>query len=227
MIAIISDIHGNYPALQAVLNEIDKIGCKKIISLGDVAGYNCMINECIEELKSRNITNLMGNHDNYLISGIKCPRSNSANFCLEYQRKIIKKKNILWLANSLNKLTINKVNMVHGGWKNNIDEYMYDVGGQYFENIQGDIFFSGHTHIQILKHLNSKIYCNPGSVGQPRDGDWRAAFVVYDTATRNITLKRVEYDIKVIEYEMKKAKFEEYYYKNLYYGRKIGETINK
>ena len=150
MIAIISDIHGNYPALEAVLNEIDKIGCDKIVSLGDVAGYNCMINECIEELQSRNVINLMGHHDNYLISGDKCPRSNSANLCLEYQRKIIKKKNMLWLSNSLNELILNKVHMVHGGWNNNIDEYIYDVDEQYFEEIDGNIFFSGHTHIQLL-----------------------------------------------------------------------------
>ena len=55
VIAIISDVHGNYPALKAVLAEIDNIGCNRIISLGDVSGYYCMVNECIEEFrKSKN-----------------------------------------------------------------------------------------------------------------------------------------------------------------------------
>ena len=73
MIAIISDVHGNYPALQAVLKDIDSRNCKTIISLGDVTGYYCMINECIEEFRCRKIVNLMGNHDSYLLGKEQCP----------------------------------------------------------------------------------------------------------------------------------------------------------
>ena len=66
MIGVISDIHGNYPALQAVLKELDIEGCSQVISLGDVCGYYCMINECIDELRNRDIINIMGNHDKYI-----------------------------------------------------------------------------------------------------------------------------------------------------------------
>ena len=79
MIAIISDAHGNYPALKAVLSEIDKLNCGRIISLGDVSGYYCMVNECIDEFRRRNIVNLMGNHDYYVLGRVDCPRSYTVN----------------------------------------------------------------------------------------------------------------------------------------------------
>lgn len=63
MIALISDIHGNYTALQAVLKEIDKINIKEIYCLGDIVGYYTQINECCEELQRRNVKCVMGNHD--------------------------------------------------------------------------------------------------------------------------------------------------------------------
>ncbi len=68
MIGFISDIHGNFPALQAVIEAIDKVGCDKVICLGDIVGYYCMPNECIDLLRNRNVFSLLGNHDYYMIS---------------------------------------------------------------------------------------------------------------------------------------------------------------
>ena len=84
---------GNFPALQAVLHEVDAIGCTEIISLGDIAGYYCMVNECIEALRTRDVKNLLGNHDHYLLAGKPCDRSRSATRCLEYQSQHIKEEN--------------------------------------------------------------------------------------------------------------------------------------
>lgn len=220
MIAIISDVHGNYPALKKVLESIDKLGCEQIICLGDVAGYYCMINECIEELRSRNVINLLGNHDQYLIQGTGCPRSNSANRCIEFQSAIIKGENKKWLENSGEYLTLDDINFVHGGWKDPIDEYLYSISLSYFSEIKGKFFFSGHTHVQTLVDFNEKVYCNPGSVGQPRDGDSRASYAILDG--ENIFLKRVEYDIDIIANEMNNNGFESYFYENLYQGTRIG-----
>ena len=105
MIALISDIHGNYPALQSVLRELDKLGCEEIISLGDLAGYYCMLNECIQELRSRAIVNLRGNHDDYLLSGNGCPRSGSASKCLAFQAQSLKEEHRQWLSRSPVSLT--------------------------------------------------------------------------------------------------------------------------
>src|SRR2546425_4030926 len=89
MIAIISDTHGNYPALEAVLRDVAREQCEAVYSLGDVAGYYCMLNECVEALRERNIPNVMGNHDKYLSSAAECPRSLAATRCIAFQRSIV------------------------------------------------------------------------------------------------------------------------------------------
>jgi putative phosphoesterase len=223
MIAIISDIHGNYPALMSVLEEIDAVGCRTIISLGDVAGYYCKINECVDVLRSRNVIHLMGNHDEHLVSGSRFLRSNSANRCLEYQSRVLTDENRRWLADSSVSLNFDGLSLVHGGWNDPLDEYLYDVNEEYFAGRQGNFFLSGHTHIQVKKSFSGKSYCNPGSVGQPRDGDPRAAFAVFDRGS--FMLKRVEYDISSIAAEMNKAGFEPYFYQNLYSGSRIGGGV--
>ena len=73
---------------------------------------------------------------------------------------------------------------------------MYQITDAYFAERQERWFFSGHTHVQGLVELPSgKCYCNPGSVGQPRDGDPAAAFAIFDTVSREITWCRVPYDV--------------------------------
>jgi len=223
MIAIISDIHGNYPALKAVLSKIDDLKCDNVICLGDVAGYYAMINQCIEELRIRNITTLLGNHDNYLANDIECTRSTTANNCLRYQKGVITEENIKWLRTLKPKLETSENYYVHAGWNDNIDEYLYNISDDYFDKFEHNYFFSGHTHIpKIQKFPSGKIYANPGSVGQPRDGDARASFLLIEN--KEFTIMRVEYDVNQIALYMDQLGFEERVYKNLYYGKKIGEV---
>ena len=216
-IAIISDIHGNYEALQKVLAEIDKLNITEIYCLGDVVGYYSQVNECCDELRRREIPCLMGNHDWYMVSGGFCPRSQSVNDCLVYQRKIITQQNIEWLKKFEIQKFVGNIHMVHGGWADPIDEYLTDPNENYFAKIEGSIFVSGHTHIQSLHQFGSKTYCNPGSVGMPRDNDPRAAFATFDG---KFTLHRVEYNTQVVFDLMDKAGFNDYYYGGLKYGSK-------
>lgn len=209
MIAIISDIHGNYTALCEVLKRIKSFGIKEIYCLGDIVGYYTQINECCEELRKRKIKSVMGNHDWYFASNSYCPRSKSVNDCLHYQRKIITKENYNWIFNLPIIININNLLMVHGGWANPIDEYL-EPTENYFTRIDAKFFASGHTHKQVLKEYTNKIYCNPGSVGQPRDHDSRAAFATFDG--KKFYLHRIEYDIIKVGELMKKAGFSEYYY---------------
>lgn len=220
MIGIISDVHGNYPALEAVLKELDAAQCDKIISLGDVCGYYCMVNECIDTFRERNIINLMGNHDKYIADHESCPRSFTVNLCLDYQRKILTEDRIKWLRTSPMYLKYQNIWMVHGGWKNYIDEYLTDFSFL-DEESETKLYISGHTHVQkMVKGLQS-VYFNPGSVGQPRDHKNTAAYAILDGT--NVILKRTPYDIDRIDYEMKKAGFDGRVTECLYYGCKIGE----
>lgn len=210
MIAIISDIHGNYSALKEVLNLIDKMEIKNIYCLGDVVGYYTQVNECCEELRKREVHTIMGNHDWYMVASSFCPRSNSVNDCLKYQKTIIKEENVKWLSKLPVFRTVWGISMVHGGWCDPIDEYL-TPNNEYFAKINNNKYFmSGHTHIQSINYFDDKTYCNPGSVGQPRDGNNSAAFAVFDG--KNFQLHRVEYDIDEVGKLMEKAGFSGYYY---------------
>lgn len=217
MIAIISDIHGNFIALEEVLKRIDAQGISEIYCLGDTVGYYSQVNECCDELRRRNIHCVMGNHDWYLASGTDCERSQSVRKCMHYHRRIISDKNREWILSLPITMNVLGISMLHGGWKNPIDEYV-EPSKEYFEKIKGNIFVSGHTHVQRVEQYADKIYCNPGSVGQPRDGDQRAAYAVFDG--KQFVLYRVPYDIDQVGRLMEKAGFDSYYYGCLQDGAK-------
>lgn len=214
-IAFISDIHGNYEALKSVLSEMDKLDISRVYCAGDIVGYYSQVNECCRELRARRIESILGNHDWYLAGGGFCPRSKSANECIAYQRGVIEKDNLAWLRSLPVHMQIGSIKMVHGGWGDPLDEYVNPTR-DYFENIEGQVFVSGHTHIQSLQKYDEKIYCNPGSVGQPRDGDPRAAYAIYDGV--KFELRRVEYDMQKVFELMDVAGFNDYYYGSLRTG---------
>ncbi len=223
MIGIISDIHGNYPALLAVLSRLDAMGVSEVVCLGDIGGYYSQINECCDALRQRGIFSLMGNHDWYLTSGEGCPRSNSANACLDYQRKVISPINLEWLRTLSPAAEKHGIRLVHGGWNDPIDEYIRP-SEKYFEPLDGDYFASGHTHVPCIWYGSGKTYCNPGSVGQPRDGDPRASFAIFEDG--NFKLCRIEYEIEKTQQMMLEIGFPPYFYENLISGTRIGGGIS-
>jgi predicted phosphodiesterase len=216
-VALISDIHGNFEALKTVLGEIDRLGISDIYCTGDVVGYYSQINECCDLLREREIPCLMGNHDWYMAGRGFCPRSRSVNDCLEYQRTKISTVNLRWLQTLPVFLDVGDLRMVHGGWGDPIDEYL-KPSAEYFAKIPGKYFVSGHTHIQCVHDYGEKVYCNPGSVGQPRDGDPRSAFAVFQSG--EFELHRVAYDMQKVFDLMDEAGFNDYYYGGLATGSK-------
>lgn len=223
MIGIIADIHGNYPALLAVVSELKKQNITNIICLGDICGYYPWVNECLELVKSLTQSVVIGNHDYYIINNIKCPRSNSANACLDYQRKIIKPELVEWLASKPEQAIYYGINCVHGGWNNHIDEYLKEEDLQEI-NIKEHFAVSAHTHIPFIKQIGKILYCNPGSVGQPRDGNPKASYTIFDGKTFEI--KRISYDWKAVQNKMLECGFDKYYTENLEFGYRIGYKKN-
>lgn len=217
MIAIISDIHGNYEALKQVFAKINELKINEIFCLGDVVGYYSQVNECCNMLRNYNVKCVMGNHDWYMIADSFCPRSQSVNDCLKYQRQVITKENKDWIASFPVIRKEYGISMVHGSWNNPIDDYL-EPTEEYFEKIDGKYFVSGHCHVQRLEQYKNKIYCNPGSVGQPRDNDNRAAFATFDGS--DFILHRVTYDIEKVGKLMDNAGFNGYYYGCLKTGAK-------
>jgi putative phosphoesterase len=210
-LGIISDIHSNFEALKVVLEKLDELKVSKIYCLGDVVGYYSQVNEVCDELRKRDVISVMGNHDWYLSSNTLCKRSEAVNEYISYQRSIISRENLEWIRSFPIQTFAGPIHMVHGGWENPIDEYLREPNAAYFENINGDVFMSGHTHVQFMEQYGTKTYCNPGSVGQPRDGDPRAAFAVFDHG--QIQLHRVEFDMNEVYKLMVGAGFSNFYYK--------------
>jgi diadenosine tetraphosphatase ApaH/serine/threonine PP2A family protein phosphatase len=224
MIAIVADIHGNLPALRAVIARADGKGCTEIICLGDVTGYYAQPGECIEALRCRGARAILGNHDWYLTSGTSCPRSKTVSGLIDYQRSMVTPDQLAWLKALPQTLRENGNWFVHGGWNDPIDEYLYTISALRLPGDRG-AFFSAHTHVQTLARFSKKTYCNPGSVGQPRDGDPRAAFAI--VGGDEILLERVEYDIDETAYAMDAAGFPRRLYECLYSGAQIGGRIDK
>ncbi len=224
MIAILSDIHGNLPALQAVLDALPPLGCNRIISLGDVVGYYAQPGECIDLLNASGAINIMGNHDHYLVSGSNCPRSRLVSEMGEYQRRIVSPAQIEWLSKSRSTLTEGDNYFAHGSWQDPLDGYLYEISPSLLPAGARNLL-TGHTHVQALLEFGDRRFCNPGSVGQPRDGDPRAAFASLHGS--DIHLHRVEYDTDQTAFAMKAAGFSSHYYENLYSGAQIGGRIDK
>ena len=203
-----------------MLSDIEKNNIHNIISLGDVCGYYCMVSQCIRELREREIQCLMGNHDFYLVNG-SCCDSKTVRICIDYQRNRLEEDYKNWLKSLPTYMDDELCSFRHGGWIDPLEERIECFDFDSIGNMEQKLFFSGHTHIQTIQIYGDKKYCNPGSVGQPRDHDMRAAYVIVEG--NEITPMRVPYDIERIVYEMKKSGLGSWIWECLYEGKRIGE----
>jgi len=218
--AVIADIHSNLEALQSVLGKISELGVEETVCLGDIVGYNSDPNECVSMVRERNIISVLGNHD-ACASGLEEPVSfNAAAWkALLWTREVLTTENRSFLAHLKRERAIRGCYLFHGSI-HNTNRYILskrDARDNFrlLEGLAGErkIGFFGHTHMRmalckqgetlsILEsqelHLSkeNRYLINPGSVGQPRDEDSRASFLVYDSTDRKITFYRVEYDIR-------------------------------
>lgn len=214
-IAFISDIHSNFVALEVVLEQIDSLGITQIYCAGDIAGYHSQINECCDALKERDIKTVMGNHDWYLGGGGLCERSKTASKVIAFQARVITPSNLDWLRNLPLQISTPAFRMVHGSWSNPLDDY-FEPEEVYFSKLEGNVFVTGHSHIPTIQEFESGLYCNPGSVGQPRDNDPRASFAVLENG--RFSIERVTYDVDKVASLMRAQGFEEWHYGGLYSG---------
>lgn len=227
-IAIISDIHGNMPALEAVLNDIQSKHISQIYCLGDIVGYYCFFNEVVEKINSLNIPCLLGNHDDALINrqGV-IERSKTCTHILKWQLKQATPQTLTFLKTLPTHLKIthdnHKIKMIHAGLQDNIDEYVFDINDEYLtkNKFEEDVLISGHTHLTAYKKLYSaKTWFNPGSVGQPRDGNNKASYLILDESL-NPEFIRVRYDYDEVIKAMKDNNFDDYISAGLKTGKKI------
>ncbi len=206
-IAFISDIHSNLIALEEVLSSIGKI---RTICLGDLVGYNPFPNEVVEIIKERKITCIMGNHDYAVLTGDVAWFNPIAAKAILWTRKILKKENFEFLGKLKTSFIEDGIYCVHGSPLNPLEEYVFPdypttLLKEFLRIAKTKIIAIGHTHMPFVRYLEDGIIFNAGSVGQPRDGDPRACYAVFDTKNENVEIVRVEYNIDKVAKEIVKA----------------------
>lgn len=240
---VISDIHANLQAFEAVLAAAPKYD--SVWNLGDIVGYGANPNEVVNLARSLGKIVVRGNHDRACSGAMRfgeyCNFNELAAYAACWTQKVLTEQNQLWLSKlrsgPLRPLGV-RVSCVHGMPKYE-DEYLTNKwrAKSALKASRAWITFFGHTHLQegwisdrriptrlrpnfqstdgpeqfevVLDH-NRRYLINPGSVGQPRDGDWRAAFAVYDDKESTLTWWRVEYKILTAQRRIRRAGLPEF-----------------
>jgi len=199
LVGIISDVHSNLPALQAVLSALKRRGVSRILCAGDLVGYYTFPNEVLELAGRTGVHSILGNHERAVVSGDFSGLNDMAARAARWtagrltpasleRLRSLKSRDRLELGGRL-------FLVVHGSPRDD-DEYVYPLTADTwpFRDLDVDILVMGHTHVQWQGRFGRLLAINPGSVGQPRDGDPRAAFATLETRDLTAGLHRVDYD---------------------------------
>lgn len=220
---VFSDVHGNYQALKAVLEFYRKNGVEDFICCGDIVGYGPQPQECAETLRGlKNLAIVMGNHDAALAGKMDIKWFNTnAVWAIEFSRKMMTGCELAYVAALPERVDNPDFTLVHGSPRKPLTEYMLSEM-QFSDNADAwavSPCFIGHSHMPLyfrerpdslpetdfLKPLTkislagARVMLNPGSVGQPRDGDPRAACGIYDAEKKTFELYRVFYDVEATQ----------------------------
>lgn len=209
-VAVISDIHSNLPALRAVFSEIESHGIDRVLCAGDVVGYYPYPNEVIELLKQKDVRCVKGNHDEKVLGETDARFNRYAERAASWTARNLTTESKDYLANLDTKLDEDisgrEVVVVHGSPTNETTEYIRErvVDDNFiyeFFDEPPEILILGNTHVPFVKESSGTLVVNPGSVGQPRDGDRRAAYAVLDLDDLEAEIYRVDYSIDEVASE--------------------------
>ena len=218
-LALISDIHGNRHALEAVWARLEREEPDRIICGGDIVGYGAYPAECVRWVREHCDVTVRGNHDHHVvqISGAHNfnPRAYAA---LAWTAENIPAGDLEWLATLPMAAELEEIRITHGhpmlpeAWLYILDRHQADMA---LKSVEEKVVITGHSHVQAcfleseaparLIHFREielgmkRSVLNPGSVGQPRDGDPRASYAIYDSERQMVQLYRVTYDIEATQ----------------------------
>ncbi len=210
--AIFSDVHGNFPALDAVLDDIRAQHPERVYCLGDLVGYAASPNEVVERIQKEQIPTIMGNYDD----GVGFERDECGCAYKEQLDRELGQRSLEWtkahttaehkafLRGLVHEIRFEadgkRVLLVHGSPRK-MNEYLFeDRPLSSFQRLardsNADVIVFGHTHVPFIKNVDGVLFVNVGSVGKPKDDDPRACYALLDlTASPAVIFRRVEYDI--------------------------------
>ncbi|MDF1755909.1 MAG: metallophosphoesterase family protein [Verrucomicrobiales bacterium] len=217
--AIFGDIHANLEALETVLYDAAEQKCTDYVCIGDIVGYNANPVECLNKVREMGCPVVKGNHDEEAILDTSLEGLNPlAKRAMEWTRDQLGEAEREWLRNLKLVRQVRDFTIVHatldtpGGWTyvTNKFDAMASFSYQFTQ-----LCFYGHTHTPRIYiknesveaidettttlELGRKYFINVGSVGQPRDGDWRSSYAIYDVETKRVEIRRLEYDIQTAQ----------------------------
>ena len=214
--AIFGDIHANLEAFEAVLADAEQQGCTDYVCTGDIVGYAADPNECLRIVRDMNCPVVKGNHDEEAILNTSLEGLNPlAKQAMEWTRAQLNEDERDFLTNMKLVRQVADFTIVHatldtaGSWTYVTSKFdaMASFSYQFTQ-----LCFYGHTHtpriyvkgdsvepleeMEVNLEMGRKYFINVGSTGQPRDGDWRASYAVYDAENQNVEIRRLDYNIR-------------------------------
>jgi diadenosine tetraphosphatase ApaH/serine/threonine PP2A family protein phosphatase len=224
-VAVLSDIHSNLPALDAMLAALGEVDA--VWQLGDVVGYGPHPDEVVARLREIGATGVRGNHDLAALGVLDMEWFNpAARRAVEWTARRISPETRAWLATLPERAEIEDVTLVHGSPRDPTWEYVLTTpeARANLAALATPYCFHGHTHVpaawrasdrrvealgpvhgSVMPLDGRRLLLNPGSVGQPRDGDPRAGAMILDTGARRVTWHRVAYPVATTQADIRAA----------------------
>jgi len=241
-VAIVSDIHGNRHAFEAVLEDIARSGAREVWCLGDLVGYGAEPDICVEMAEHHASLCLAGNHDLAVTGELSLDDfAPGAAIAAAWTQEVMKPENIAFLDGLSPEHTSGDVGLFHGSPRDAIWEYVLSdlLADLCLDEQDHRVCLVGHSHVALAFHRpegdlargeprrdgteldlsSGEWLLNPGSVGQPRDGDPRAAWMLLDIAGCRATYRRVEYDVAGAADAIREARLPDSLAERLGYGQ--------
>jgi diadenosine tetraphosphatase ApaH/serine/threonine PP2A family protein phosphatase len=226
-VAILSDIHANLHALEAVLADVDAESVDELWCLGDVVGYGARPNECCDLVRARADVALCGNHDLAVVGRLSLADfSGDAGLAARWTQGVLGADRRDWLAGLSPQADRPQAQLFHASPRDPVWEYVLseDAAVDGLRATTAAVVLVGHSHVALAvgwdgtkavgglapagaepELAGRRWLLNPGSVGQPRDGDRRAAWLLIDFAAGRAAFRRVEYDVAATQEEIRAA----------------------
>lgn len=226
-LALLSDVHSNLHALEAVLEDVEARAVDAVGFLGDAVGYNAHPQACVERLAPRVDAAVLGNHDEAVLQGGERWFNAAARVGVEHSRKQLDGDGRGFLESMAEQTRLHGVHLVHGSPRDPTGEYVFPDAPAttmaeiaHHDSVDGaGLLALGHTHVPFVREVEGVLVFNVGSVGQPRDGDPRACWALVDLEQREVTHRRVSYDVDAAAEAIREAGLPEPLAARLYDGR--------
>jgi predicted phosphodiesterase len=241
-VAILSDIHGNLHALEAVLEEVDASGAGEMWCLGDIVGYGADPNDCVALVGEHAAVCLSGNHDMAVTGELPLDEfSRGAALAARWTQEVIKPEHLAFLSALEPMGSQRGIGLYHASPRDPVWEYVVSslLAELCLDEQEHKVCMIGHSHVALsfvrnegepatgeprrsgdeVAVTSGEWLLNPGSVGQPRDGDPRAAWMLLDLETGAATWRRTEYDIAGAAAAIRAARLPDSLAERLEYGQ--------